>query len=308
MKINSISRASVALAGAAAMVVVGAGATAIAQEADGDTGSLTVNGSGVHTNSLASPQYSAATDPLDFSYWEECDIEKSTAIGLGTFGGCQEVIVRGGEMNIGDLNVPIPDGSLKISGGSRPFLNDIGFPTGESEFVPALNSEYGVFQRELPVPGGALGSANFINLTDASASVEAVGMPDLRALELAIDMPVRIKMENPLLGDSCYIGSEEDPIMLNIRPDSGGQTIGINERYQDFGGTVPGIMVEGAVGSDHDFAVPAAQGCGLGGSLNWLVNWRANSPSPAGENSITVEFDAMDAGVTMITDWRDNLE
>lgn len=305
MKIGSISRASVALAGAAAMIVVGGGATAVAQEAQEDSGSLTFNGSGVHNDSLASPTYSAVTDPLEFSYWEECDIENTKVIGIGTFGGCQEVIVRGGEMNIGDLTVPIPDGSLKISGGSSPILNDIGFPSGELDFVPALNSEYGVFHRELPVPGGAFGSANFINLTDASASVEAVGMPKLDALALAIDLPIRIKMENPLLGDSCYIGSEEDPILLKIRPDEGGETIGVADHY---GEGVPGILVDGAVGSDDDFDVPGATGCGLGGSLNWLVNWRANTPSTAGQNSITVEFDAMDAGIPRIEAWKASME
>lgn len=183
----------------AILALMGAGA-AHAQPTEEDTGSLTINGSGIHTNSLASSGDASVTDPLEFSMWELCDIENVKTIGIGgnTFGGCQEVLVRGGQMNIGDLEVPIPDGSLQIAGGSRPVLNPVGFPTGESDFVPALNSDYGVFHRDLPVPGGAFGgSADMINLTAVSASVEAVGMPDLRAIDLAIDMPVRIKLENP---------------------------------------------------------------------------------------------------------------
>lgn len=312
MKIGLISRASVALAGAAAMVVVGGGATAVAQEADDSTGSLTVNGSGVHNDSLAAPTYTAATDPLDFSMWELCDLDVMQYGGpdgtAGPFGACTEVVVSSGDMNIGGLEVPIPAGALRVSGQEVPELEPpLNFPGSEINFSPGLGLEtqHGVEYREVPIPGGAFGSADFIDLTSVNASVEAVATPVLDSLALSIDLPVRVKLENPLLGNDCYLGSEQDPIMLQLRPEDGGEFRGVADR---FGEGVPGVWIDGAVSADRDFAVPAAQGCGLFGSLNWLVNMRANAPSPAGENSIAVEYDAYNAGNVAVRNWRESQE
>lgn len=306
MKSHSISRASVAFAGAAAMVLVGAGASVAAQEPGADSGSLTINGSGVHSDSLASPQYSATTNPLDFSMWELCDLDAFPYGGptgtAGPFGACAEVLVAGGEMNIGGLEVPVLEGSLRVSGQEIPELAPpMNFPSGDPVFEPAPGTQYGVDHRALPVPGGALGSADVINLTSVSASVEAVSTPVLNTLGGAIDLPIRVKLANPLLGNDCYLGSQHDPIMLKLRTSDFGEFRTAEEKYGD--GT-PGVWIDGAVASDDDFAVPAAQGCGLGGSLNWLVNLRANTPSPAGNNSISVEYDAFHAGNLAVREWR----
>lgn len=128
------------------MVAAGGGAAAVAQEADGDTGSLTVNGSGVHSDSLASPKYSASTNPLDFSMWELCDLDSFPLGGptgtAGPFGTCTEVLVKGGEMNIGGLEVPVLDGSLRVSGQEVPVLAPpMNFPSGEIAFVPAPGTQ-----------------------------------------------------------------------------------------------------------------------------------------------------------------------
>lgn len=298
-----------AVAIGASLAMAGGGATALAQENDNDTGSLTINGSGVHTDSLAAPTYSAATDPLDFSMWELCDLDVFPYGGptgtAGPFGNCVEVLVRGGEMNIGGLEVPILNGSLRVTGQEIPELAPpTNFPSGENSFTgaPETPNGYGVDHRDLPIPGGALGSADVINLTSVNASVEAVGTPALNTLGGEIDLPIRVKLENPLLGNDCYLGSQQAPIMLNIRTDEFGALGAISELY---GEGVPGGYVLDNVGSAHDFAVPAAQGCGLWGSLNWLVNLRANTPSPEGDNSINVEYDAFTATPAAVRSWRD---
>ena len=309
MKASSIARATAALAGAAAMVAVGGAATAGAQETDGDSGSLTVNGSGVHSDSLASPKFSSSTDPLDFSSWQLCDVEAFPYGGptgtVGPFGACAEVVVRGGEMNIGGLNVPIPDGSLRVAGQEIPVLSPpANFPSGVTTFegAPGTPHGYGVDHRDLPIPGGALGSADGFNLTSVSATVEALETPVLNALAGSIDMPIRVKLENPMLGNSCYLGSQQNPIVLNIRTSDHGAPGAMPDRFQG----VPGGAILGSVGSDSDFAVPAAQGCGLWGSLNWLVNMRANAPSPAGQNSIITEYDAYHAPAPSVIAWRNS--
>lgn len=294
----------------ASLALLGGGMPAIAAAQGADTGSLTINGSGVHTDSLASPTSTSETNPLEFSMWELCDLDQFPLGGpngdLGPFGSCTEVVVTDGEMNIGGLEVPIPEGSLRISGQEVPELVPPGNFPGDLTFNPGIGTEHGVDSRSLPIPGGAFGSLDVVNLMSVNASVEALGTPFVDALNLHVDMPIRVKLENPLLGNDCYLGSEQDPIMLNLRykEGHGGDFRSAHER---FGEGVPGIWLDGPVSEDHDFEVPAAQGCGLGGSLNWLVNMRANTPSPEG-NSIWVQYDAYNASNVDVRNWRNSLE
>lgn len=125
----------------------------------------------------------------------------------------------------------------------------------------------------------------------------------LNTLGGAIDLPIRVKLENPLLGNDCYLGSPQEPIMLNLRTSDFGEFRAAEEKY---GAGTPGVWLDGASAADDGFAVPAARGCGLGGSLNWLVNLRANTPSPAGNNSINVEYDAFNAGNVAVRNWTNS--
>lgn len=293
----------------ASVALTGSGIASAAPSAELSSGSDGASGSG--SNSISAT--GGAGEPLGFSYYETCDTDASTAWGGPTgqipFGSCVEAVVRSGSMSIGDFTVPIPDGSLRISGGIKPELNEAGFPTGTNTFVPSPDADYGVFYRDLPVPGGALGtgSAENFGLTSVNASVEAVGVPNLNLLGLRIDMPVRVKLSNPLLGSNCYLGSADDPITLHLAPkspDDMGEFTSVDSRYPG----VPGTLIAGAIDVDNEFAVPGATGCGLFGSLNWLVNARAQAPSASGNNSLNVTFDAYNAGIPDVENWRESAE
>lgn len=311
MKTQTMRRvlgAATAVGASVALIGTGLAGAAPSSDLSSDSG-----GSAASSGSSASKASADVNDPLTFSMWETCDTEASAAMGGpdGTipFGGCVEAVVRSGTMNIGSFSVPIPDGSLRISGGIKPVLNDSGFPSGTNTFVPSTGAPYGVFYRDLPVPGGALGtgSAENFGLTSASASVEAVGLPEINLLSLKIDMPVRVKLSNPLLGDNCYLGSADDPINLHLAPkspDDMGEFTSVGSRYPG----VPGTLIAGAINVDNDFAVPSATGCGLLGSLNWFVNARAHTPSASGNNSLTVTFDAYNASITAVEKWRESTD
>ncbi|MGN6216138.1 MAG: hypothetical protein ACTHN7_04160 [Solirubrobacterales bacterium] len=172
-----------------------------------------------------------------------------------------------------------------------------------------------------PVPGGLLGVTaptwwplflqNLFNetinngFTGVNATLELAGPPsavNLNALNLAfatgtaLAMPVKVHLENPFLGSSCYIGSSSNPIKLNLTtgttsppppntPITGnpGSLEGIE------GGQIIAISNNKLV--DNSFAVPGANGCG--GLFSFLVDPFVNSivgvPSPAGTNSATLE-------------------
>ncbi len=164
------------------------------------------------------------------------------------------------------------------------------------------------------VPGGLLGlmcpsnvplitaickSLDNSSLNRITATMESVGAPyafDQTAGILTdlpiVALPVRIHLENPLLGSKCYIGTAADPILL--RPE--------NRNYPEFGmsffsgdgtpdeaGEMSRINLTGATQNDSTFPVPAATGCGLDvGLINAAVNAKSGLPSASGNNSLTL--------------------
>jgi hypothetical protein len=105
-----------------------------------------------------------------------------------------------------------------------------------------------------------------------------------------ISVPVKVHLQNEMLGDHCYIGSDAEPIVLqpmNLTAPTG------NDVFFDTNGTPnpSGLMedlqlfvLQGA----RSFAVPAVSGCGIRGSYDRAIDGKVGLPSPAGgENSVT---------------------
>ncbi|GGU28387.1 hypothetical protein [Streptomyces violascens] len=136
-------------------------------------------------------------------------------------------------------------------------------------------------------------------LNRITATVESAGTPtgfDLTAGATSgrpiLSIPVRIHLQNPLLGGSCYIGSAAHPIVL--RPQNvSAPALGI-KRFDGNGtpntaGVMNRLSLTGASQTDTTFAVPGASGCGLAGMLDWAVNLKTGLPSAAGNNSVVLD-------------------
>jgi len=172
-----------------------------------------------------------------------------------------------------------------------------------------------------PVPGGLLGVTaptwwpsilrelfnETINngFTGVTATVELAGPASgvslnvLHALEgngTAFVFPVKVKLDNPFLGGSCYIGSNSNPIKLNLTT---GTTSPPAPNIPISGN--PGELEEPVLGVislkhnrlvDNSFAAPGVNGCG-GLLFSWAVDPFVNSilgvPSAAGTNTATLE-------------------
>ncbi|MHB1538232.1 MAG: hypothetical protein ACYCYN_06990 [Solirubrobacteraceae bacterium] len=109
---------------------------------------------------------------------------------------------------------------------------------------------------------------------------------------VALSMPVKIHLSNPLLGESCYVGSNSNPITLNLTsgttsppppnsPITGSSgTLEVKE-----GGDL--VLDTGNKLVENAWAAPAAEGCG--GLLSFLIDPIIDSkiglPSPAGHNT-----------------------
>jgi hypothetical protein len=110
---------------------------------------------------------------------------------------------------------------------------------------------------------------------------------------VAIELPARVRLENPFLGSQCYIGSSSHPIMLNLtsavtnpplpnRPISG--EVGQLEFRDEF--TFIGVKEDRLV--DNSFSTPGATGCG--GSyapvIDPVIDAKLGLPSAAGRNTL----------------------
>jgi hypothetical protein len=130
-------------------------------------------------------------------------------------------------------------------------------------------------------------------LNAVTATVEAAGEPSnfsrpaaLQQGQPIVTVPVKVHLENPILGPNCYIGSNSNPIVL--RPQNTTRPA-LAAALGDLDGTpnptgrlarITGTSTQG----DSTFAVPEADGCGLLGVLDVAVNAQQGLPSPSGNN------------------------
>jgi len=215
------------------------------------------------------------------------DFSGCTAPTVGT--ACIDIQNRTGNLNIKGFNVPLGE-SLEIRGTLRE--NETETP----EFIPPAGTN-GFFARAVPVPGGLLGiewipGNTVLAITELAGSASAIR---INVATGSITMPIKVRLENLLLGMECHIGTNSHPVVLNLitgttsppppnRPISGSRARP----------TIVGSDIEflGNVNVENSFAVPGATECGLGlGLINTLVNLRLQLPSAAGNNSVEVHND-----------------
>ncbi len=199
----------------------------------------------------------------------------TTTPGVNT---CFKAVTTGGALSIRSLNVPL-NRPLTITGGFRGGLGWANIEGAQLTGAP------------LNVPGGLIGLSGtellLPGITSITASTQLAGTPRINVTRLvlgqtALELPIKIKLNNQLLGGSCFIGSDANPIRLVLA--SGGRL-----------GT-PGFLVDGSITTrgtalaDSTFAVPAATGCSPRGLslvqslVTGIVNAKQGLPSGPGRN------------------------
>jgi hypothetical protein len=236
---------------------------------------------------------------------------------------CTYAQTTGGEFVLGSTKVPI-NKTITLQGGAIPTGN----PENSKEYflVPALNGE-SLSKTELNVPGGLLDLVNCEEiagegwfekairdgckaifegkLLGVSATTELVANehnpPILNVVALsreegtALTLPVRVHLKNPLLGNSCYIGSEAHPLQLHLTsgatsPPAGFESIhgarGEAETLEEKEQLMLRLFENSLV--DNTFPSPGAEGCGelfgFTGFLDSLVDAKLKLPNTAGYN------------------------
>lgn len=222
---------------------------------------------------------------------------------------CMYSPTEGGEVQLGNKKVPITATAVLQGGFSKPVEK-------KSKFFGAKNG-ITLSKAAQSVPGGLLGivppekspwlvkalSAFFFenSLTGVTSTLElAQGAEAIKISEVALaeevgttlEMPVKVKLDNPFLGKNCYVGSSSSPIVFKLTtgftPDgkmrgSGGELELLEE------GSV--LKLKNSVLVDNTWSAPSASGCG--GIISFLVNPIINSqiglPATAGKNAATLK-------------------
>ncbi len=200
--------------------------------------------------------------------------------------GCIDIQGVSGSLEIKGFTVPLGD-SLEIRGG----LVD-----GTPDRLVAPTGTNGFFTRPVQIPGGLLGIDFPIPGNAVTGTAQLAGPTSAIGLSLGevstVSIPVKLKLDNPILGPNCYIGTNSNPVRINLttgttsppppnRPITGSLGTG------SFEGNVLKIM--GSVSVENSFSIPGASGCGLGlGLVNALVNAKLKLPSAGGNNTMQV--------------------
>ncbi|HXB63905.1 MAG TPA: hypothetical protein VNV42_03405 [Solirubrobacteraceae bacterium] len=201
-----------------------------------------------------------------------------------------------GEFSIGAVRVPI-DKALTLQ------LGDIPVDGSEVEFfgVPAKNGE-SLSKTELSLPISILGT---VVTATPELVISAKNQLIINESKLVnedgagLTVPMRLHLVNPVLGDSCYIGSESNPLLLRLttgatHPPQGFESlqgaIGTPETLEEKNQYV--LRITGNSLVDNTFPAPGAEGCGDTssgkGSLDGAIDEKLKIPDKAGENAVVL--------------------
>jgi hypothetical protein len=209
--------------------------------------------------------------------------------GLPSGSACIDIQSVRGELEIKGFRVPL-DHSLEIRGALRE---------PEGTFIPPRGTN-GFFAEPVRVPGGLLGFELPFEFEKVTATAELAGTPEqiiIRPGDQTISMPLKVRLSNPLIGRNCHIGSNRNPVRLNLIPGTTSPpppNRPITGRFGTIEFIPPNLLIsrEG-IDVENSFSIPGAQECG--GLLeinNVLVDLKLGLPSAAGNNTAIINNEA----------------
>ncbi len=186
------------------------------------------------------------------------------------------------------------EGEFKLGSKSTPIVNPVILQGGlayiGTETLPLIPPRFGaeeMSKSSQPLPGGLTGLTEIIG-GPVNATAELAGTPVITAVFLgfghdtAVELPIKVHLENELLGPSCYIGSDEEPVVLKLtdgttKPPEGTEPIsgkiGTNEGRDK--GRLLTFINNTLV--DNTFAVPAAKNCGTNALVEPVITAAVNA-------------------------------
>jgi len=234
-----------------------------------------------------------ATPKGEFAVFSKCPL------GTPRLAACLVARTESGEVKLGNTTVPITNTQTLQAG----LININEF---EQEVVdPSLT------KTAQTVPGGLLGikcseitgeffiekelrklcEKLFNNKAETVyATTELAGTVGINQIALALeegvalDLPVKVKLENTLLGPECYVGSSTEPVNLELTTGPSGTLKGKKgSTLSKAHGKILQISNTSLV--DSAFTAPKANGCGFG-LLDGLIDSKLGLPATTGNLAV----------------------
>jgi hypothetical protein len=245
----------------------------------------------------------------DFAVFNQCPLSNPAT------NECIFAHTESGEFTVGKKTVPIKN-TITLQGGVHVLLNEENEVIG-NEFIGAENGET-LSKTPQSVPGGLAGLikcfeiSNFFEritceiifengltgvtaTTELAAPASSIGINIgnlISGTETALSLPVKVKLDNPLFGSSCYIGSNSAPISLPLTtgttsPPAPNKPISGKPGKAEFKDEFNYVILRENSLVNNSFAAPGTEGCG--GIFSFLIDPLVNSqlgvPSAAGQNT-----------------------
>jgi len=241
--------------------------------------------------------------------------------------GCLQSRTESGEIKLGKQAVPIISTQI-LQGG-------IGEEEGEFGFQKVYAAVDGNTFSKTPqnVPGGLLGLVNCTEIkgegfiekglraackaifesgptavsatTELAAPASSIGLNEnflLGEIGPALTLPVKVKLDNVLLGSECYIGSNSNPIILSLTTGTTAPKAP-NKPIKGKLGTLSTraeariLVVKNNTLVDNNFSAPGTSGCGIFGLLDGIINGKIGLPSAAGNNTAILNSTIEQTGI-----------
>src|ERR1700683_560995 len=201
----------------------------------------------------------AAAAPAQAGLQQEMEIFDNCPVNVPNVITCVYSPVTSGEFTLGSKSVAI----------NKTVLLQGGISSVSPDLVPATNGET-LSKTPLTVPGGLVGIEGLGGEVTATAELAGAGQLNganlLQSSGPEVSLPLQVKLDNPGLGEGCYVGSESEPVNPLL-------TTGTTSP------PAPNTPISGSVGKlefaagerisilptslvDNAFAVPGANGCG----------------------------------------------
>jgi hypothetical protein len=225
---------------------------------------------------------------------------------------CIYAVTESGEVVLGSKKVPIVKPVI-LQGGRGPIEED-----EFSKFYGATNGVT-LSKAAQPVPGGLAGIINCKEISDFFLRISCevtfengvtglnstlelakpatsirISENNLAAEEgIALELPVRVHLENPFLGSGCYVGSEKSPLLWKLTagttapppPNTPIKGAGGEGEFLEEGRI---LRLKGNKLVDNAWSAPGATGCGgflVELILDPIINSASGLPAAAGRNT-----------------------
>jgi hypothetical protein len=228
---------------------------------------------------------------------------------------CTIAETKSGEFTVGKRTVPITK-TITLQGGLSETETGLEFhaaENGETLTKVALYVPGGLFNIVAPeqlnkeqkerfekfVNEGITGVTATTELAQPASAIKLNPEALIGAQGIALQLPVKIKLGNLFLGSSCYIGTEANPVILNLTtgttnpPEPNKPITGKVGTFESLEGGQLLTLTGGSL-VDNAWAAPGASGCGgkaLEGIVDPAVNAELGLPAAAGHNTAILNGD-----------------